>query len=147
MKSYLLCRSCLPASILLLFLIFAGCNASRYLPEDQVLVKKVKLEGVDNQFLETALTFVQSDIRPNSRQNLALYNIFNTRKGKYRTDRIKAIGEAPHVLDSSLMEISRVQSEKFLASKGYFNAKVKSDLKIKILCFIPWRVRIRDVIG
>jgi hypothetical protein len=114
-----------------LFLIFAGCNASRYLPQDQALVKKVKLEGVDKQFLETALTFVQSDIRPNSRQNLALYNIFNTRNGKYRTDRIKVIGEAPHVLDSSLLEISRVQIEKFLASKGYFNAKVKSDLKIK----------------
>ena len=74
---------------------------------------------------------MQSDIRPNSRQNLALYNIFNTSKGKYRTDRIKAIGEAPHVLDSSLMEISRVQIEKFLASKGYFNAKVKSELKIE----------------
>lgn len=101
------------------------------MPEDQALVKKVELEGVDKQFLETALTFVQSDIRPNSRQNLALYNIFNTRKGKYRTDRIKAIGEAPHVLDSSLMEISRVQIEKFLASKGYFNAKVKSDLKVE----------------
>ena len=101
------------------------------MPEDQALVKKVKLEGVDKQFLETALTFVQSDIRPNSRQNLALYNIFNTSKGKYRTDRIKAIGEAPHVLDSSLMEISRVQIEKFLASKGYFNAKVKSELKIE----------------
>ncbi len=95
------------------------------------MVKKVRLQGVDKQFLETALTFVQSDIRPNSRQNLALYNIFNTRRGKYRTDRIKAIGEAPHVLDSSLLEISRVQIEKFLASKGYFNAKVKSDLKIK----------------
>ncbi|WP_245704542.1 translocation and assembly module lipoprotein TamL [Daejeonella rubra] len=114
-----------------MFLIFAGCNASRYLPEDQALVKKVKLVGVDKQFSETALTFVQSDIRPNSRQNLALYNIFNTSKGKYRTDRIKAIGEAPHVLDSSLMEISRVQIEKFLASKGYFNAKVKSDLKVE----------------
>ncbi len=95
------------------------------------MVKKVRLQGVDKQFLETALTFVQSDIRPNSRQNLALYNFFNTRRGKYRTDRIKAIGEAPHVLDSSLLEISRVQIEKFLASKGYFNAKVKSDLKIK----------------
>ncbi|SDM99906.1 Outer membrane protein assembly factor BamA [Daejeonella rubra] len=91
----------------------------------------MKLVGVDKQFSETALTFVQSDIRPNSRQNLALYNIFNTSKGKYRTDRIKAIGEAPHVLDSSLMEISRVQIEKFLASKGYFNAKVKSDLKVE----------------
>ena len=99
--------------------------------EDQVLVKKVRLEGIDKQFLETASTFVQNDIRPNSRQNLALYNIFNTRNGKYRSDRLKAIGEAPHILDSSLMEISRVQIEKFLATKGYFNAKVSSDLKVK----------------
>lgn len=99
--------------------------------EDQALVKKVKLEGIDKQFLETASTFVQNDIRPNSRQNLALYNIFNTRKGKYRTDRVKAIGEAPHILDSSLMEISRLQIEKFLATKGYFNVKVSSDLKVE----------------
>lgn len=114
-----------------MLLIFSGCNASRYLAEDQSLVRKVKLEGIDKQFLETASTFVQNDIRPNSRQNLALYNIFNTRNGKYRTDRIKNIGEAPHVLDSSLMEISRIQIEKFLASKGYFNAKVSSDVKIE----------------
>lgn len=114
-----------------MLLIFSGCNASRYLAEDQALVRKVKLEGIDKQFLETASTFVQNDIRPNSRQNLALYNIFNTRNGKYRTDRIKNIGEAPHVLDSSLMEISRIQIEKFLASKGYFNAKVSSDVKIE----------------
>lgn len=130
MKSYLLYRVYLIASISFLFLIFSACNASRYLAEDQALVKKVKLDGVDKQFLETASTFVQSDIRPNSRQNLALYNTFNTKNGKYRTDRIKSIGEAPHILDSSLMEISRLQIEKFLITKGYFNAKVKSNLKI-----------------
>jgi len=78
--------------------------------------------------METALTFVQNDIRQNSRLNLALYNTFNTKNGKYRTDRIKSIGEAPHLLDSSLVEISRVQIEKFLATKGYFNAKVKSEI-------------------
>lgn len=114
-----------------MFLILSACNATRYLSEDQSLVRKVKIEGVDKEFLETASTFVQSDIRPNSRQNLALYNIFNTKNGKYRTDRVKSIGEAPHLLDSSLLEISRVQIEKFLITKGYFNAKVKSDVKIE----------------
>ncbi len=131
MKSYLICRSSSLASILLLILFFASCNASRYLPEDQALVKKVNLEGVDKQFFESALNFVQSDIRPNSRLKLALYNTFNTKNGKYRTDRVKAIGDAPHVLDSSLVEISRLQIEKFLATKGYFKAKVKSDIKVE----------------
>ena len=94
-------------------------------------MKKVEITGVDKQFKETALTFVQSDIRSNSRLNLALYNTFNTRDGKYRTDKVKAIGEAPHLLDSSLVEISRVQIEKFLATKGFFNATVKSEIEVK----------------
>ena len=93
-------------------------------------MKDVELSGVDKQFTETALTFVQSDIRTNSRLNLALYNMLNTKNGKYRTDKVKAIGEAPHFLDSSLVEISRVQIEKFLATKGYFNAKVKSEIEV-----------------
>ena len=91
----------------------------------------MKLDSVDKEFTETALTFVQNDIRPNSRLNLALYNLFNTKKGKYRTDRVRAIGEAPHILDSALVEISRVQIEKFLATKGFFTAKVKSDIQVK----------------
>lgn len=131
MKSYLICRNFSLASILLLIIILAGCNASRYLPEDQSLVKKVNLEGVDKRFTESALTYVQSDIRPNSRLKLALYNIFNTKNGKYRTDKVRAIGEAPHILDSSLVEISRIQIEKFLATKGYFKAEIKSDMKVE----------------
>lgn len=99
--------------------------------DDQALVKKVTLDSVDKEFSVKALTYVQNDIRPNSRLYLALYNTFNTKKGKYRTDRIKAIGQAPHLLDSSLVEISRVQIEKFLATKGYFKAKVKSDIKVE----------------
>jgi outer membrane protein insertion porin family len=132
LRSYFIYRSSLLTSILLLIILILGsCNATRYLAEDQSLVKKVELTGVDKQFKETALTFVQSDIRTNSRLNLALYNTFNTRDGKYRTDKVKAIGEAPHLLDSSLVEISRVQIEKFLATKGYFNAKVTSEIEVK----------------
>lgn len=131
MKSYLICRNFSFASILLLIIILTSCNATRYLEEDQSLVKQVNLKGVDKEFSEQALTFVQNDIRPNSRLKLALYNMFNTKKGKYRTDRVKAIGEAPHLLDSSLVEISRTQIEKFLVTKGYFKAEVKSDMVVK----------------
>ena len=112
-------------------IILSSCNASRFLPSDQALVVKVKLEGVDKIFQEQALLYVQKDIRPNSRFTLALYNAFNTRKGKYRTNRIRKIGEAPNVLDSSLVEISRVQIEKFLSSKGFFDAKVSSEIQIE----------------
>ena len=94
-------------------------------------MKKVRLDSVDKEFSETALTYVQNDVRPNSRLNLALYNTFNTKNGKYRTDRVKAIGEPPHMLDSSLVEISRVQIEKFLATKGFFKARVKADMQVE----------------
>lgn len=57
--------------------------------------------------------------------------MFNVKNGKYRTDRIRDIGEAPNVLDSSLMEISRREIEKFLFSKSFFKAKVKSEVEVK----------------
>ena len=112
-------------------IILSSCNASRFLPADQALVKEAKIEGIDKQFSEQALLYIQKDIRPNSRLNLALYNTFNTKKGAYRTDRLKKIGEAPNVLDSSLVEISRLQIEKFLQSKGFFRAEVKSSIQKK----------------
>lgn len=60
-----------------------------------------------------------------------LYNIFNTKNGRYKTSNIKSIGSPPPILDSALVEISRNQIEKYLVSKGYFMAKVKSDIKVK----------------
>lgn len=75
--------------------------------------------------------YIQNGIQKNSRFNLTLYNIFNTKKGKYRTDKIKAIGEAPHLLDSTLIEISRSEIQKFLKTKGYFNARVKTEIEKK----------------
>ncbi|WP_449371654.1 translocation and assembly module lipoprotein TamL [Arcticibacter eurypsychrophilus] len=121
----------LRASILFLTVIMSGCSATKYLNEDQALVKDVKLKGIDNEFAEASYLYVQQDIRPNSRVNLALYNLLNTHKNKYRSDRIKNIGEAPHLLDSSLVDISNREIQKYLVYKGFFNAKVTSDIRVK----------------
>ncbi|MDB5012417.1 MAG: surface antigen, partial [Daejeonella sp.] len=88
------------------------------------------IKGINKEFAEPAANYVQQGIRRNSSLYLALYNTFNTKKGKYRTERIRNIGEAPHILDSLLVEVSRTQIEKFLKSKGYFKATVKSDIRV-----------------
>ncbi len=92
--------------------------------KDQALVTKLEVKGVDKQFAEQATEYVPTDVRPNSRFNLWLYHTFS-RKGK------KKIGEAPHILDYSLVELSRNQIEQFLKIKGYLNAKVKDSVSVK----------------
>ncbi len=122
------------AAILLFILVFgAGCSSTKYIADYQSIVKKVRIDSIDNAFEEEAYNYIQKDIRPASviGINVVIYNIFNTRDGKYKTSNIKPLGTPPPILDSTLVEISRNQIEKFLKSKGYFNAVVKSEITIK----------------
>jgi hypothetical protein len=108
-----------------------GCSPIRFLEKEQVLVRKVDLKNVDPRFEEQAYEYVQRDLRKPSWLNLRLYNLVNVKKGRYRTENIKKIGEAPALLDSSLVEISRTQIEKFLHTKGFLRAKVQSNIAIE----------------
>ena len=112
-------------------LFTSSCRSTRLLNDDQALVTKVKLNGINKEFKDEASVYIQKDIQPNSSINLFIYNFANSKKGKYRTDKIRNVGEPPSILDSSLVEISRNQIQRFLASKGYFNAEVKSEIYIK----------------
>jgi len=95
-------------------------------------VKKVTIDSVDAKFEEQAYNYVQKDIRPASKLsiNVPLYNLFNTKDGRYKTSDIKPFGTPPAILDSTLVEISRTQIQKFLKSKGYRQAEVTSAIKI-----------------
>jgi outer membrane protein insertion porin family len=126
--------SVLYRAILLFILVFVvGCSSTKYIEDYQSIVKKVKIDSVDKIFEEEAYNYIQKDIRPTSTigVNVLIYNIFNTKDGRYKTSGIKPLGTPPPILDSALVEISRNQIEKFLNSKGYFNAKVKSTIEIK----------------
>ncbi|HTM97658.1 MAG TPA: BamA/TamA family outer membrane protein, partial [Pedobacter sp.] len=120
-------------TILLFILVFiAGCASTKYIEDYQAIVTKVKIDSINKQFEEQAYNYVQKDIRPSGTigLNVGIYNIFNTKDGKYKTANIKPLGSPPPILDSALVEISRNQIEKFLKSKGYFNAKVKSEINV-----------------
>jgi hypothetical protein len=114
-----------PFTILAFFIfITIGCRSTKRLQKNQALVTKLEIKGVDKAFAEQAKDYIPLDVRPNSWFSLWLYNSFS-KKGK------KKIGEAPHILDSSLVELSRNQIEQFLKIKGYLNAKVTDSVAIK----------------
>lgn len=112
-------------------LFVTSCRSVKLLEDDQVLVTKVKLDGIEPRFEEAASEYIQKEIRPNSPINLFIYNFANGQDGHYRTSDIRNVGEAPSILDSSLVEISRSQIERFLFTKGYFNATVDDSIAIK----------------
>ncbi len=121
-------------AILLFILVFiAGCASTKYIEDYQAIVKKVEIDSIDKAYEEAAYAYVQKDIKPIEGLgiNVGIYNIFNTKDGKYRKNNIKPLGSPPPILDTTLVEISRSQIEKFLKSKGFFNAKVTSEIAVK----------------
>jgi len=119
------------ASIAFLLLIFESCRSAKFVEEDQALVTNIHMTGIPLALKERSSLYVSNEIRPNSALNLTIYNIFNTKKGRYKKEKIRAVGEAPHILDSSLVDFSANQIERFLHTKGYFNAVVKPELHIR----------------
>ncbi|WP_270088125.1 translocation and assembly module lipoprotein TamL [Sphingobacterium sp. SYP-B4668] len=119
------------ASITLLLLILSGCRSTKYLEDEQALVTDVDITGGDPKLKERSSLYVSSELRPNSKMNLFIYNTFNTKDGKYKKNNVKSVGEAPHILDTALVELSSKQIQRFLQTKGYFNAEVKPEISIK----------------
>jgi len=117
------------ASITFLSLIIASCRSAKYLDDNQYLVTDVDLNGVTPELKEPAGMYVANEIRPNSPLYLTIYNMFNTRDGQYKTEKIKNVGEAPRILDSAVVELSATQIQRFLQTKGYFNAKVEPHIE------------------
>ncbi|PWS26609.1 hypothetical protein DHW03_17750 [Pedobacter yonginense] len=122
-----------PAILLFIIVLMQACSSTKYIADYQSIVKKVTIDSIDKKFEEQAYNYVQKDIRPASAFsiNVPLYNLFNTKDGRYKTNNIKPFGTPPAILDSTLVEISRTQIQKFLKSKGYFQAQVTSDIKVK----------------
>ncbi len=108
----------------MLLFIGSGCSLTRNLKDNQALVRKITINGMDDEFSELAVNYVDKQQQPNNMLNLQLYYTFN-KSGK------KNIGEPPSILDSNLVEFSRFQIERFIQSKGYLKATVSDSIIIK----------------
>lgn len=119
------------ASIGFLLLIFSACRSARFLEEDQSLVVRTEIEGLSSTLKEEAEDYIPAGVRPNSRVNLFLYHLVNTSSGKYKSQNIRKIGEAPHILDSALVDLAALQVNRFLFNKGFLDAQVNNQITYK----------------
>ncbi|SDT37568.1 Outer membrane protein assembly factor BamA [Mucilaginibacter mallensis] len=125
LKAYSNCNN-FRLAILSIILVFtlSNCSLTRRLKPDQALVRKITIKGMDKEFAELAVNYVDKEQQPNNVINLEFYYLFS-KNGK------KDIGEAPAILDSSLVEFSRMQIEKYIQNKGYLKAKVSDSIVVK----------------
>jgi outer membrane protein insertion porin family len=69
-------------------IIGTGCSVTRGLKDNQAIVRKVTIKGVDKEFAEESLNYIDKEQQPNNWLNLQFYYLFSN-KGK------RKIGEAP----------------------------------------------------
>jgi len=108
-----------------------ACSTTRLLHEDEVLLVKNKVEGIDKSYKKEAKTL----IRP--RPNRKLFGLFRlkpwvylkTSQGKetkFKSNIQRNFGEPPALLDSVLIQETEQVLQRFLNDKGFYRAEVKS---------------------
>jgi hypothetical protein len=120
----------------LIILFLYSCSATKFVPDGEYLLDKVKIES-DVPGYKTA------ELRPYVRQ-LPNYKMFGLNKTKFqlynlagkdsskRINRIiQKIGEPPAIFDSTLVYKTTSELRKLLVNKGYLNADVSSEISLK----------------
>ena len=131
-----------------------SCKATKYVPENQHLLKKYKIE-VDNKKVKKGEldNFVRQ--RPNKkilgiRFFLGLYNLSNKDKNRWPHSWLRRIGEGPVIYDPFATERTTKQFEIYMRNKGYYNAEIvdtvfkegrKAEVLYQVTTNQPHRIR------
>lgn len=116
-----------------IFLLVASCSTTKYVPEGQYLLDKVEIAS-DNKNVRS--TDLRSYLRqqPNFKMfgilktQLYIYNWSGRDSAKWFSRQLRRIGEKPVILDTTLIDQSKVELERYLVNKGYIHADVASRL-------------------
>ena len=122
-------------------LLWASCNTTKFVPQDQCLLNKAKIKCVDDKTVAT--NELRSYLR--QRQNTEIFgfwklqlHIYNTApldtttKSKKRLARnAHKMGEAPVIYDDEMTAISMQQLRLQMSNMGYFHAEVDTQKTVK----------------
>ena len=110
-----------------------SCSQVKFVPEDKYLISKVGV-NIDNPDLskETAKSYIKEKenykILGFLKFHLFLYDLSSKKKTE---GWLKRIGEPPRIYDEVLSQQSEEQLKQYAHSKGYFRAKVNSEVDFK----------------
>lgn len=113
-------------------ILLASCSATRFVPEDKLLLNKVSVK-TDTKNLKKEELKLHIRQKENLRIlgfikfHLAVYNLSSAKK---ENDWLKRVGEAPVLFDDYQTKKTRDQLQILLKNKGYYNAVVMDSLNI-----------------
>ncbi len=116
-------------SLILILIISLGCNAVRYVPENQYMLKSNKIETKGGDIPDRDLEdyFRQ---QPNKkifgfiRFHLGVYNLSNPEKKNGFNNWLRKIGEEPVIYNPAATQETLNQLTHYLHNIGYYNARV-----------------------
>ncbi len=132
-KSGYLARYACAATALVVTVLFAGCSAVRYVPDDKYLLTYNKIESTGDGIGKKELSdyFRQ---QPNKkifgfmRFHLGVYNLSNPDKDNWFNRWLRKIGEEPVVYNPAATEKTLTQLRQFLINKGYHYAHLSDSV-------------------
>ena len=127
--------------LLLAGMLFASCNTTKFVPQDQYLLNKAKVKCVDDPTVSTGS--LRNYLR--QKQNTEIFgfwklqlHVYNTAPTDTTTKSKKRLahnafkmGEAPVIYDDELTGISMQQLRQQMNNMGYFHAEVDTQKVIK----------------
>jgi hypothetical protein len=117
----------------LLMIILYSCNPTKYVPANETILEKNEININKQQVSKSDLTpYIKQ--QPNkrifgSRFYLGLYNLSDTSKTRWPHKWLQEIGEPPVIFDPDEARQTTDQIKTYVASKGYFDGKVKDSIK------------------
>ncbi len=138
-----------------IILLSVGCNPTKYIPEDDYLLDKVRIEKKKDKIKPQEIkSYLKQN--PNKRIfwvkfHLGLYNLSNPEKDSWLNRWFRRIGEAPVVYDEFATERTTHQLRQLYINKGYYHAQVfdttrykkrqKAEVVYSIYPGIPYSIR------
>lgn len=107
--------------IAILSTLFLSSCVSRYLAKEDLLVRNIEFSGFEKSFHAQVKDFIAPSQLPNKTIDLYPYLWFSN-NGK------RQWGTPPAILDSSLVDLSRIQMERYLRNNGYLDANVSATI-------------------
>ena len=120
----------------LLCLAFASCSTTKYVPDGQYLLNKVRINTDDKRLSKKDLKSPLRQI-PNAeflgfaKTTLNIYSLSGRDSTKWFSRLLRRMGDPPVILDSSLVSRSEHDLRLFLVNKGYTDAAVSSAITSK----------------
>ena len=130
--------------LFIMVLLLASCNSTKFVPEGEYLLDKVKITSDDKEVIpdeyneyrrQTPNAAVFPVLFGGMRMQLGIYNLApkDTTTGykRFWNKIFHKMGDAPVLYNSALTSLTTQQIQRVLVNKGYINAKVTNDVKIK----------------